>query len=600
MAQFNQWWRFGLPVVAGVSLLTAAMADFLFYDQIVGWTVGGFVAWLLMVVLLRNARTLLTGPRRVWGWGLTLLTIGPCVSLVIEPGTIAVVLSLIMLSTLAMLAHGWSDRALGWRWLWQMGWSWGLALVRPIRDSRIARRWARRTKGLRSRAIGAARWAWAFAGVVIPLALSLIFLGLFALANPVVSDWMSTGSEKIGFFFSNLTDYITFSRVLLWYLAAFACWGLVRHRPRRTSRLVKLGQNLVAQVTDLSPANTPVAVEDAFHPISVAAAQKRSAQSDAPTQGDLESAEQLPSDAQPSQDMWAWLAGKYTNLVVRCLIAMNLVFALQLVLDSRYLVLNMPLPEGMSHAEYAHRGAYPLIATAIFAATLVLFAFRPGGIAQRSKLAVWLVIIWIAQNILLVVSAAWRLQAYVEVYTLTRLRIAAAVWMLMVAGCLALLLWRIARSRDNAWLTGWAMGWGIAVLWVCSFVPFDPMIAQYNVNNCKELGGNAGPIDLLYLEQLGPDALPAIMHLYENLPDEFADAPSGSINSLSWERRGVDLERIEYDTYGDPISIRVDTLGEGVLAIRKHLIADLDGQLEDWRGWTARRAWLKIESLYFD
>ena len=73
-------------------------------------------------------------------------------------------------------------------------------------------------------------------------------------------------------------------------------------------------------------------------------------------------------------------------------------------------------------------------------------------------------LIWIAQNILLVISAAWRLQAYIEVYTLTRLRVAAAVWMLMVAGCLALLLWRIARSRDNTWLTGWAMGWGIAVL----------------------------------------------------------------------------------------------------------------------------------------
>lgn len=578
-------------MVAGVSLFTAALADFLFYDQFVGWTLGGFVAWLLLIVLLRDGRKLLSGRRWVWGWALTLMTSGLCVSLVLEPGTIAVVLSLIMLTTLAMLAHGWQNRSLGWRWLLQMARSWMMAVSRPIRDSRLARRWVRRTQGIRSRAIGVAKWAWAFAGIVIPLALSLIFLGLFALANPVVADWMSKGTEKVGDFFSNLSDYITVSRVLLWYVAAFACWGLLRHRPRRTSRIVKLGRNLISKVADTQPVETDLS--SATHPIRTAAEQKRAAQqggepSDAtePIDTDNEQAIQRTS----KEDVFAWLSGKYTNLVVRCLIAMNIVFALQLVLDSRYLVLNLPLPEGMSHAEYAHRGAYPLIATAIFAATLVLAVFRPGGIAQRSKLAVWLVVLWIAQNILLVISAAWRLQAYVEVYTLTRLRIAAAVWMLMVAGCLALLLWRIARSRDNAWLTGWAMGWGIAVLWVCSFVPFDPMIAGYNVQNCKELGGKAGPIDIAYLEQLGPDALPALTHLIDNLPPKYGNAMPGHTQEGSGSR--VYVERVEYEHRGEKPE---DTapLQEQLLYIRGGLSDQLGERLDGWRGWTVRRAWLQ-------
>ncbi|MGB1124815.1 MAG: DUF4173 domain-containing protein [Phycisphaeraceae bacterium] len=588
MTQMQRWWRFGLPMVAGVSLLTAALADFLFYDQIVGWTLGGFVAWLLLLMLLRDGRKLLRGPRWAWGWALSLMTTGLCVSLVLEPGTIAVVLSLIMLTTLAMLAHGWRSRSLGWRWLGQLVMSWAMAISRPIRDSRLARKWAHRTQGLRSRAIGIARWVWTFAGIFIPLLLSLVFLSLFALANPVVSDWMSRSADKVGDFFSNLTDYVTFGRILLWYAAAFACWGLLRHRPRRASRIVKLGRNLITQVADLRPANATDETVDA-HPINLAAAQKRAAQQES-TEGDIEEAAAEP-DKSTKEDVFAWLSGKYTNLIVRCLIAMNLVFALQLVLDSRYLVLGQDLPEGMSYAEYAHRGAYPLIATAILAAALVLAVFRPGGIAQRSKLAVWLVILWIAQNIVLVASAAWRLQAYVEVYTLTRLRVAAAVWMLMVAGCLALLLWRIARSRDNNWLTGWAMGWGIAVLWVCSFVPFDPLVANYNVRNCKEMGGEAGALDLAYLESLGPDALPAVAYLIENLPQEAASAPPAFEPKPSYGR-GSRVEQIEYDEEGRVVAVKFVGLGEELAAMRDRLSDDLDEQLDGWRGWTVRRAWL--------
>lgn len=591
MVHPNQWLRFGLPLVAGVSLLSAGLADFLFYDQVVGWTLGGFVAWLLLLMLLRNGKAILTGKRWLWGWALPVMTLGLCISMVLEPGTIAAVLAVILLSTLAMFAHGWSAGSLGWGWLWQMVVAWAMALVRPIRDNKLARRWAKRTQGLRSRAMGVAKWVWALAGVVVPLVLSLIFLGLFALANPVVSDWMSTGTEKVGDFLSNLTDYITVGRVFLWYAAAFACWGLLRHRPRRRLKFRKIRSALSAMV----PA------EEGQYPEAdpVQAAPQANRQAD----GQVEQGEPVGvgvsavSDTDsPRDDMFVWMAGRYQNLIVRCLVAMNAVFALQLVLDSRYLVLGGALPQGMTYAEYAHRGAYPLLVTAILAAALVLAVFRPGGIAQRSKLAVWLVLFWIVQNIVLVVSAAWRLQGYVEVYTLTRLRVAAGVWMLMVAGCLALLLWWIARSWDNAWLTGWAMGWGIVVLWVCSFVPFDPFIAQYNVNNCKEMGGEAGAIDLAYLEALGPDALPAVVYLIEHLPEEALLAPSGLVPEPSYGRGGSRVKRVEYDEQGRTVELELTGLGQELTQIRDRLYKDLAEQLEGWRGWTVRRAWLEDEA----
>lgn len=585
MKQVDRSWRFGFPTVAGLSVVSAVLADFLFYDQLVGWTLGGFVGWLLLLLLLRNGRVLLAGPRARWGWSLSLMAVGLVVSMVLEPGAIAVVLSAVVLTTLAMLAHGWRSRSLGWRWLGQLVAAWWLGLVRPICDSRLARRWARRTQGLRSRAIGVVKWMWALAGVVIPLILSLIFLGLFSLANPVVSDWMSRGSEKVGDFLSNLTDYVTFGRVFLWYAAVFACWGLLRHRPRRRLKLRRVRSVFSAIVPNEDGVASPT------HPVQVAVDAKRGADG-AVEQGETAGLEAFTvSDTESSRnDMFDWLASKYQNLIVRCLIAMNAVFALQLVLDSRYLVFGGALPKGMTYAEYAHRGAYPLIVTAILAAALVLAVFRPDGIAQRSKLAVWLVLFWIGQNIVLVASAVWRLQAYVEVYTLTRLRVAAGVWMLMVAGCLALLLWRIARSRDNAWLTGWAMGWGIAVLWVCSFVPFDPLIARYNVRNCAEMGGQAGTIDLAYLESLGPDALPAVVELIAHLPASYGEAPSQHQPEATWRRAGY-APRFEDEARASVHN--AFTMAQTLDIIREELEAELSEQLDGWRGWTVRRAWLK-------
>jgi len=579
--------RFGFPALIGVSLVTAALADFLFYKHVVGWTLGGFVAWMLLIILVRNGRALLLGRRRLWGWALSVMTVGLCVSLVLEPGVLAVVLALIALGSLAMLRRG-EGAMLGWGWLGRLGAVWALALVRPVMDTQVVNRWQRRAVKLGGRAVSFVRLGWAVAGVVVPAVLSLIFLGLFALANPVVQQWFSSVSQRVGDFLSNVTEYVTFGRVMLWYLALVVCWGLLRHRGTRR-RVVRgrPSQTVASSARDAAYGDR--------HPIHFAAERKRGQAGDDAEQPDqagfIRATEQVSQDI----DKTVWITGRTRNLIVRCLVAMNIVFAVQLVLDSRYLVLGDSLPEGMTYAEYAHRGAYPLIFTALLAAALVLAVFRPGGIAQRSVWARRLVLLWILQNVALVVSAVWRLGAYVDVYSLTRLRVAAGVWMLMVAGCLFLLLWRIARQRDNAWLTRWAMGWGLVVLWVCSFVPFDPAIVRYNVLNCEELGGHAGPIDVAYLQALGPDALPAVDLLIQKLPPEHASAASGyeqgrndyvvqaEYGRWSGGRRG--------DAWQEP-SQAVPTLGEALGNLRAELKGELDEDLSDWRGWTARRAWL--------
>ena len=137
---------------------------------------------------------------------------------------------------------------------------------------------------------------------------------------------------------------------------------------------------------------------------------------------------------------------------MRSLVLFNLLFAVQTAMDIHYLWRGAALPDGMTYASYAHRGAYPLIVTALLAAAFVIVAMRPGSDAERSPLMRALVFLWVGQNVLLVVSSILRLDLYVETYLLTYWRVAAFIWMLIVAAGLILIVVRIVTYRSNAWL----------------------------------------------------------------------------------------------------------------------------------------------------
>ena len=181
--------------------------------------------------------------------------------------------------------------------------------------------------------------------------------------------------------------------------------------------------------------------------------------------------------------------------VSHALITFNAVLGVQTLLDARYLWSGAALPPGMSLAEYAHRGAYPLLATALLAGAFALAA-RP-WVAERRALKP-LLILWLVQNILLTLSALYRLDLYVVSFGLTYLRLHALIWMALVAAGLALTLAQIAAARTNLWLLTRCTLMGVATLYACAFINFADLIARTNVA--------MGKIDPLYLCQLGPTA----------------------------------------------------------------------------------------------
>jgi hypothetical protein len=171
------------------------------------------------------------------------------------------------------------------------------------------------------------------------------------------------------------------------------------------------------------------------------------------------------------------------------------------------------------------------------AGAFVLVAMRPGS-ASASK--VWvrrLVVVWVAQNLVLVASSMMRTLDYIRAFDLTGLRIAALIWMGLVAVGLALICWRMLRGKSANWLVGanlWAAG---LVLIACSLVDLNAVAAAWNVRNAQEVNGRGGPIDLCYLSRMGPSALVPLSELAQrplrpDLHDRVAALRANSLKAL--------------------------------------------------------------------
>ena len=239
--------------------------------------------------------------------------------------------------------------------------------------------------------------------------------------------------------------------------------------------------------------------------------------------------------------------------VLLALTLFNLLFAVENGLDIAFLWSGARLPEGVSAAEYAHRGAYPLIATALLAGFFVLTMLRPGSAAASHPWARRLVAIWVGQNVFLVASSALRTIDYIELYDLTAWRIAALLWMLLVAIGLILICWRMWLGLSARWLINAnAMAAGI-VLVLCCFIDLPAIAASWNVRHAREVGGTGAPIDLCYLRGMGTPALLPLIEL---------------------ERRPLPpalLERVHF--------------------VRSGILDGLMAQQSNWWSWTPHGAW---------
>ena len=98
---------------AGVSLAGVVLADWLFYEQPLGWTLGLYAVLLLGVLLwLDRGQWLTTRAGLLVAFATAVLVI----SLIFQPGVVGVLLTITGLVTLAVASRcGWTADAWDWR-----------------------------------------------------------------------------------------------------------------------------------------------------------------------------------------------------------------------------------------------------------------------------------------------------------------------------------------------------------------------------------------------------------------------------------------------------------------------------------------------------
>lgn len=445
---------FVAKVAAALALVT--LGDILFWlADGVGSTLGMFTfAWAVLTLVLTPA---------AWRRGGSLIAgaIALALGLVMtdSPGLLALFMFGATLAVAVLLPRAAAFDHVG-RWTLRLLVFAVASLIGPWRDLfRLGRVARKRGQGVRLR-------GW-LRLLPLPVIGGTVFLALFANANPLIADALSSfGAPSL--------DVESVVRFLFWGVIFTFAWSTLR--PRR------------AQVP-------------------------------------------FPDD-RPDLDLT--VPGVSIGSVTLALVTFNILFAIENALDIAFLWSGAPLPKGVTLASYAHQGAYPLIATALLAGLFVLVALRPGSETARVPLIRRLVVVWVAQNVFLVASSILRTTDYIAAYSLTVLRIAALLWMALVAVGLVLILWRMLRGKSSAWLINANAAAAGVVLFACTIVDLGSVAATWNVRHAREAGGPGQPLDLCYLNQLDASALTALVELEQRpgLKPDFAQR-------LAWVRHNT-------------------------------------------------------------
>jgi len=409
------------------------IADFLFYGHQIGWTVSLFALCLTLSYLAHNTKRL-----NRFAWLFIALCFGMVAVLAESPSTLAVIIfwTSFIASVMAIQIHSSEDLR---RWV-PSALQLALFPIRPVAKSLLAYNRLHQSKEQEGQAYKLfQQWA-------VPITLSLTFITLFAVANPIISNWLSDIP------WGDITALLSPLRWLFWLFILCIGWAFIR--PKLRSKRLRNPQPLSRTEN------------------STGFASRQS--------------------------------------ILTSLILFNLIFFIQTLMDLYYLWGGAALPNGLTYAKYAHRGAYPLIFTALLAAVFVLATLSPGSKTERDSNVRALVLLWVVQNIILVISSIWRTMLYIEEYSLTYLRIAALIWMGLVAMGLFFIIARIYLRRNNRWLLLTNAATAFMTLYICCFLNFTDLIARYNVAHSFELTGQGNRLDIYYLVELGPEVLPAL------------------------------------------------------------------------------------------
>jgi Domain of unknown function (DUF4173) len=492
-------WSYLTKIALAAALIM--LADQWLWNAGTGSVLGGFaLIWALATGL--SQRALRSNRAALVALGIAVIL--ACV-LAIEPSLIGWTLFWSALSMAALLPR---SRQVGdlWQWVRRLLFHGLISFLAPIMDKIRVNRVQKR--------IGKPHLTRHLPALVLPLVGGAVFLALFAMANPIISQALSRveGPSFTG---------MSILRMLFWIVALISVWGTLRPRRLRFN----------------------------FAPLEQSAATA--------------------------------IPGVSVASVILSLITFNLLFALQNGLDLIYLWSGAGLPDQMTLAGYAHRGAYPLILTALLAGLFVLMTTQPGSKMARNPVIRSLVVLWVGQNLFLVASSILRLLDYVEAYSLTILRISALLWMGLVGLGLILITWRMLCRKSIGWLVNSNGIAALSLLAGCSAVDLGGVAASWNGENAREVGGKGVRLDLCYMTTLGSSALLPLIAFEVKLPAGDLRASVGRMRQQILDDVRVQQSNWQSWTWRDARRLAQLPSGLAEIKLPKDRSVGCDGSLYD-------------------
>ncbi|WP_339859626.1 DUF4173 domain-containing protein [Pseudohongiella acticola] len=208
------------------------------------------------------------------------------------------------------------------------------------------------------------------------------------------------------------------------------------------------------------------------------------------------------------------LGREETLIIMGSLVLLFLVFV---VLQAGYLFGGQSIIEqtsGLTLAEYARRGFFEMLVVA--GLTLMLLLAMSG---LRCDLRYYrpLAAIMVLLVLIIMISALQRLLLYVDAFGLTMDRLLALGVMLWLAGSLVGFVMTVLRGCPQGFAFG-SVVFGMILLLVAGFMNPAAWVAKTNLERALVSGDNQ--IDVTYLRRLGADAVPVVLTMFDDLPDQ--------------------------------------------------------------------------------
>ena len=190
------------------------------------------------------------------------------------------------------------------------------------------------------------------------------------------------------------------------------------------------------------------------------------------------------------------------------LVLLNALFFSVNTIDAIYLWIHSTLPAGVTFSSFVHSGVFSLVFAVLLSALVLTAVFQQADIVAREKSLRVLALFWIAQNIVLVASVLLRLKLYVDAYELSELRVYVAFFLLLVTAGFLLLAVHVQWRRTLNWVCFTNCIAVFILFYIVQFADVARFVAHYNVEQWK--ANPSRPLDVDYLQQLGPSAWPEL------------------------------------------------------------------------------------------